>query len=174
MTQNKLISSQTNAPYAGMCQHILNTYAYFVPAFYINAVQCFMRMSIYKERHTRTSVLVQWHLSCVLPTCCIVTLQPWLPLVYCQKQSHPRHTCTHLSFSAPKTYMCICASLWLKNKPISSQTRATYACTCVHTLICTCIRLITATVLDKCLHVCRAARLQDKMHSIISQCVRVQ
>ena len=32
----------------------------------------------------------------------------------------------------------------------------------------------TATVLDKCLHVCRAARLQDKMHSIISQYVRVQ
>ena len=83
-------------------------------------------------------------------------------------------TYLHTPFSAPKTYMCICASLWLKNKPLSSQTRPTYACTCVHILICTCIRLLTATVLDKCLHVCRAARLQDKMHSIISQSVRVQ
>jgi hypothetical protein len=107
---------------------------------------------------------------CVVRRCCIVSLEPWLPLVYCQKQSHPPHT----PFSTPKTYMCICASLWLKNKPISSQTRPTYACTCVHILTCFCIRLLTATVLDKCLNVCRAARLQDKMHSIICQCVRVQ
>jgi hypothetical protein len=94
-------------------------------------------------------------------------------------------TYLHTPFSAPKTYMCICASLFLKKQThliantsyicmyMCAHTHM-YLCTCVHILICTCIRLLTATVLDKCLHVCRAASLQDKMHSIISQCVRVQ
>jgi hypothetical protein len=75
-------------------------------------------------------------------------------------------TYLHTPFSAPKTYMCICASLCLKNKPISSQTRPTYACTCVHILICTCIRLLAATVLDKCftcMPCCPSAR-QDAFH----------
>ena len=71
-------------------QVCVNTYsytllhAYFVLAFCINAVHCFMRMSIHKETHTYVSthaLLVHGHLSCVVPTCCIVSLEPWLPLV---------------------------------------------------------------------------------------------
>ena len=45
-------------------------HAYFVLAFYINAVIYFMRISIYKDTHTRMSVLEHWHVSCVVPTCC--------------------------------------------------------------------------------------------------------
>jgi hypothetical protein len=36
-------------------------HAYFVLAFYINAVIYFMRISIYKDTHTRMSVLEHWH-----------------------------------------------------------------------------------------------------------------
>ena len=36
-------------------------HAYFVLAFYINAVIYFMRISIYKDTHTRMSVLGHWH-----------------------------------------------------------------------------------------------------------------
>ena len=160
-------------------QACVNTYsyillhAYFVLSFYRNAVNDFMRMSIHKETHTRMSVLVHGHVSLCGAKMLHRQLRALIDTSLLSK-TVASTTYLHTPFSAPKTYMCICASLWLKNKPLSSQTRPTYACTCVHILICTCIRLITATVLDKCLHVCRAARLQDKMHSIISQSVRVQ
>ncbi len=97
-------------------QACVNTYSYillhasFVLAFSINAVNCFMRMSIYKKTHTRMSVLVHWHVSCVVQRCCIVSLEPWLPLVYCQKQSHPPHTCIHLS--PPRKHTCVYALVY--------------------------------------------------------------
>jgi hypothetical protein len=159
-------------------QVCVNTYsyirlhAYFVLAFCINSVPCFMRMSTYKETHAHVSVLVHWHLSCVVPRCCTVSLEPWLPLVYCQKQSHPPHTCMHLS--PPRKHTRAYALVYDSKTNPSHRKHVLHMHVHVHILICTCIRLLPATVLDKCLHVCRAARLQDKMHSIISQSVRVQ
>jgi hypothetical protein len=175
MTQNKRISSQTNAPYAGMRQHILiHTFARLLRPSFLYKCCALLHEDEYTQADTHTYVSTRaW--ACFL--CGAKMLHRQLSALISAgllSKTVASTTYLHTPFSAPKTYMCICASLWLKNKPISSQTRPTYACTCVHILICTCIRLITATVLDKCLHVCRAARLQDKMHSIISQSVRVQ
>ena len=160
-------------------QACVNTYsyirldAYFVLACYINAVPCFLRMSIYKETHTRMSVLVHWHLSCVVPTCCIVSLEPSLPLVYYQKQSHTPHTCIHLS--PPRKHTCAYALVYDSKTNTSHRKHVLHmhehVCTYSYVLV---YAYLLRLILDKCLHVCRAARLQDKMHSIISQSVRVQ
>ena len=175
MTQNKPISSQTNAPYARMRQHILlHTFARRLRTSFLYQCCALVHEDEYIQGDTHTYVSTS---ALAYFLCGANMLHRRLRALIAASllsKTVASTTYLHTPFSAPKTYMCICASLCLKNKPISSQTRPTLACTCVHILICTCMRLLTATVLDTCLHVCRAARLQDKMHSIISECVRVQ
>jgi hypothetical protein len=138
-------------------QACVNTYsytllhAYFVLAFYRNAGALFHEDE-YIQGDTHTYVSTRARASFLCGAKMLHRQLRDLIAASLLSKTVASTTYLHTPFSAPKTYMCICASLWLKNKSISAQTPPTYAC----------------------LHVWRAARLQEKMHSIISQAVRVQ
>ena len=90
------------------------------------------------------SVLVHWHVSCVVARRCIVSLEPWLPLVYCQKQSHPPHTWIHLS--PPRKQACAYALVYDSQTNPSHRKHVLHmhvrVCTCSHVLVYAYLRLL--------------------------------
>ncbi len=122
-------------------QACVNTYsyillhAYFVLAFCINAVPCFMRMSIHKETHTYVSthaLLVHGHLSCVVPTCCIVSLEPWLPLVTV-KNSRIHHILAYTFLRPENIHVHMRESMTQKQTPLIANTSYKCMYMCAHT-----------------------------------------
>ena len=112
MTQYKRISSQTNAPYAGMRQHILIYTSARLFSTGLKYKCCALLHEdeyIQGDTHTYDSTSA-W--ACFLCGANMLHRQPRALIAgSLLSKTVASTTYLHTPFSAPKTYMCICASL---------------------------------------------------------------
>jgi len=112
MTQNKRISSQTKAPYADMRQHtLIYTFARLLRPSFLYKCCALLHEDEYIQGDTHTYVSTRALASFLCGANMLHRQLRALIAASLLSKTVASTTYLHTPFSAPKTYMCICASL---------------------------------------------------------------